>query len=661
MNWIGTVSNCYATSSVTGGDYSESLGGLCGINTGSISNCYTTGSVTGGDYSERLGGLCGGNSGTIRECYATATVMGGAWVGGLVGENDERITNCYATGNVSGGYRLGGLVGHNWGSISNSFWDVESSGLAVSTGGFGRTTAQMQTSGTFVGWGNGIWAIAQGEHPHLAWENAGGETIDNIPERTYSGSGTPTDPFILDGPNDLLCLVGRQQDWDACFDLAGDIDMNGVSDYLPPGEFTGKMDGKGFTMFDLTINEPGGSLLGLIGYLGPGGKLLNLVLENVHINGHAEMGGLVGFNCTGSSISDCRATGSLSGEDYLGGLCGVNFNGTISKCCASGSVTGDDYLGGLCGRSEFGTISDCYATGSVTGGVDSYCLGGLVGFNNSTISNCQASASLTGERMLGGLVGQNNRTVSNCCASASVSGDEQVGGLVGWNHDWGNISNSYSTGSTSVGDDSREVGGLVGDNWGLIENCYSTSFVTGGDYSDYLGGLSGKNSGTIENCHATGSVSGGTGSEHLGGLVGYDGRGSYTSCFWDATINPDVNGIGNTTDPNVIGKTTGQMQIISTFTNAGWDFVGETANGTECIWRICVDGVTYPLLWWQFTQGDFVCPDGVDFVDFRYFSERWGDEYCYLYRYCDAADLDFSGKVHWPDLKIFCDHWLEGY
>ncbi len=34
------------------------------------------------------------------------------------------------------------------------------------------------------------------------------------------------------------------------------------------------------------------------------------------------------------------------------------------------------------------------------------------------------------------------------------------------------------------------------------------------------------------------------------------------------------------------GKTTAETQTASTFIEAGWDFVDETANGTEDIWWI---------------------------------------------------------------------------
>jgi len=40
------------------------------------------------------------------------------------------------------------------------------------------------------------------------------------------------------------------------------------------------------------------------------------------------------------------------------------------------------------------------------------------------------------------------------------------------------------------------------------------------------------------------------------------------------------------------------MQTESTFTDAGWDFVAETENGTEDIWWI-LEGQDYPRLTWE--------------------------------------------------------------
>ena len=46
------------------------------------------------------------------------------------------------------------------------------------------------------------------------------------------------------------------------------------------------------------------------------------------------------------------------------------------------------------------------------------------------------------------------------------------------------------------------------------------------------------------------------------------------------------------------GKTTIEMQTARTFLDAGWDFVGETASGTEDV-RWILEGKDYPRLWWE--------------------------------------------------------------
>ncbi|GAG04613.1 unnamed protein product, partial [marine sediment metagenome] len=51
-----------------------------------------------------------------------------------------------------------------------------------------------------------------------------------------------------------------------------------------------------------------------------------------------------------------------------GGLCGANEESTISNCYATGSVTGGDELGGLCGVNWDGTISGCYFLDPADGG-----------------------------------------------------------------------------------------------------------------------------------------------------------------------------------------------------------------------------------------------------------------------------------------------------
>jgi len=277
------------------------------------------------------------------------------------------------------------------------------------------------------------------------------------------------------------------------------------------------------------------------------------------------------------------------------------------------------YVGGLVGRNSYGTITGCYSTGSVSG-----------------------------TEYVGGLVGDNYYgTITNCYSAGSVSGNVNVGGLVGLNS-YGTITGCYLTGSVSgVGD---YAGGLVGRNYsGPITNSYSTGSVSG---QDGVGGLVGENdsSGMITKCYSTGSVSG---NYAVGGLVGWN-KSTVIASFWDVNTSGQSKSAGGTP------KTTAEMKTKSTFTDAGWDFVGETTTGTNDYWRMCVDSVQYPMLIWQFLSGDFACPDGVDTVDLGFFVERWLNSPCnQSNNFCNCTDINRSGQVDLPDFAIFASHWLE--
>jgi len=102
------------------------------------------------------------------------------------------------------------------------------------------------------------------------------------------------------------------------------------------------------------------------------------------------------------------------------------------------------------------------------------------------------------------------------------------------------------------------------------------------------------------------------------------------------------------------------MQTQSTFTDYGWDFVSESANGTDNNWRLCVDGIKYPELAWQSITADVACPAGVDFGDFAFFTSRWLEIDCDTSNDCGRADIDSSTDVGLLDLQILCDNWMAG-
>jgi len=221
--------------------------------------------------------------------------------------------------------------------------------------------------------------------------------------------------------------------------------------------------------------------------------------------------------------------------------------------------------------------------GDVTGQNDT---GGLVGKNEGTVSNSYSSGNVTGNLNVGGLVGWNfGGTVTDTYASGSVTGQNNTGGLVGWST--GTMSNSYATGDVTG---SAQVGGLVGKNGGTASNSYATGSVTG---YDNVGGLVGKNdnTGTVSNSYSTGNV---TGTLHVGGLMGRN-QGTVSNSFWDTETS------GQSTSAGGTGKTTAEMQDITTFSGAGWDIIAvanSSTRNTGYVWNI-VDDVTYPFLSWQ--------------------------------------------------------------
>jgi len=243
------------------------------------------------------------------------------------------------------------------------------------------------------------------------------------------------------------------------------------------------------------------------------------------------------------------------GEDNVGLFSFVNTGASIVGIAVmNATVTGELYVGGLVGHNR-GSLSNCHSTGNVAGHTH---VGGLVGESGGIVSNTYSAASVSGSFEVGGLIGQNHGTVSKSHSTGTATGYEYVGGLVGWNHE-GTVSNSYSSARV---DGESLVGGLVGHNRGSVSNCYSTGNVTG--YED------------------------------VGGMVGRNYQGTVSNSFWDIETSGQATSAGGT------GRNTTEMKTIATFSGVAWNIIAVTLNQTDpaYIWNI-VTGVTYPFLSWQ--------------------------------------------------------------
>ncbi|NLH18008.1 MAG: hypothetical protein GX455_15640 [Phycisphaerae bacterium] len=627
FNNRGTIRYCSATGSIIGGDLSGSLGGLVGWNdgmrtytAGNILNCSSAASITGGENSGLLGGLCGFNGGYISNCYATGSVTGGNdadYLGGVCGFNDwysligptatffapdGHIANCYSTGRISGGTDseyLGGLCGcSNWPNyITNCFWDIQTSKQRYSYGGTGLMTEDMKRPSTFL---NAGWDFRESDGDPADWHMSS----NNYPRMVWefespfdSGDGTQTNPYRISTAAQLMAIGTDPYLLDRHYILTADIDMGasilGRAVIAPDTiGYSSSFEGAEFTG----------------GFDGNGHRIINLTinprLDNEPSNDDNSFLCLIGSVGIGGIVKNVILDHAEIGDNiyilyskYCATLCGIN-QGTIQNCHATGRVNGGEGVGGLICDNRGGIVSNCSAAVTVKG-TGSFGTGGL------------CSGSVRG-------------VLTNCSATGSVTG----------------------------GLNSRHVGGLCGVViLGSVENCYATGSVTCGNNSSYIGGLCGESfdDSRIQNCYSSGSVNVGQGSQNFGGLCGGD-NGTISGCFWDMETS------GQQTSAGGVGKTTAEMKMLSTFTNAGWDFVGENINGTEDMWRMCADGIDHPRLAWEFSQdGDLNCPDGVAMEDLVYLAGRW---MAGMLETAGAADGNGDERVDLADFGIVASNWM---
>lgn len=200
------------------------------------------------------------------------------------------------------------------------------------------------------------------------------------------GAGTQSNPFIISTPQDLNNV---RNNLTAYYELANDIDMSSFGNFIPIGKvspyFRGYLDGKGYKIKNLTINETTG-YVGLFGNIANDSSYVkNLALEDCNISGGdiANWCGSISGGLNHGTIENCYATGTLQGKYMVGGLVGQFPYGTIKNCYANVNVTGFGRVGGLVGYSTTtnSIVENCYANGitvhTETG--TAYPAGGLIG------------------------------------------------------------------------------------------------------------------------------------------------------------------------------------------------------------------------------------------------------------------------------------------
>ena len=210
-----------------------------------------------------------------------------------------------------------------------------------------------------------------------------------------SGAGTQASPYQIGTADELRWFAnqvnsGNTAAWAV---LTTSINLGGEA-WTPIGtsisnRYTGTFDGAGHTIDGMTIQSTGYNM-GFVGYLYTNGVIQNLTLgENCSVSGDGDyVGGICGHNY-GGTITGCTNHGTVNNTGtYVGGICAYNRSGsTVTGCTNTGTVSGSSkYVGGVCGCTS-GTVTNSTHTGTVSG-TGTY-VGGICAYNNrSTVDNC---------------------------------------------------------------------------------------------------------------------------------------------------------------------------------------------------------------------------------------------------------------------------------
>ncbi len=308
--------------------------------------------------------------------------------------------------------------------------------------------------------------------------------------------------------------------------LAGTLDMSGVTNYTPIGNFTGDFDGLNYTIDNLEINNNGNGLFSSL--TAPG------VIENM-----GRTGGSTEY--TGGANA---AIGSIVGWMNSGTIRNI-FNS--SNVIVEGSASNEHPVGGIVGGSNGGTIENVYNSGSVSNsgshsqrGIGA---GGIIGkFRTGTLKNAFNAGEVVVHNTNGGVA--------------------VAGGILGWHEDNADLqlANVYNTGTiNAVGDGTNYTGGIYGaDRSNIVNN--------GGQ----AGGL------TVTNAYNGGVVSNGTGNAISGTNVGITVQDSYYSANTGAAF---TGAEGNTQKVTSAVAANSKENLLRTQTEPATG-VYRTVNGT---------------------------------------------------------------------------------
>ena len=291
------------------------------------------------------------------------------------------------------------------------------------------------------------------------------------------------------------------------------------------------------------------------------------------------------YDIDGDGSKDAVYEISNAGQLYwFAGLVNGTLSGETQNASANAVLTADIVVNKNVLKSD-GTVNEgTFKEWTPIGNSYNGSYTGIFEGQNHTISGLYFKQENTEEV---GFFGYNRGKISNVgILDSYFCGFSQVGGVCGYNSS--TITNCYNKGVVDgTADRASSFGGVCGCNLGILTNCYNTGIVSG---QSYVGGVNGYNiNGTIINCNATGEVNG-TGS-YVGGVIGMNlSNGTITNCYYDSTIYTGA-AIGDDkgTTTKAEGKTTDE------FKTGEVAYLLQLDQSDE-VWGQTIGTDTYPIL-----------------------------------------------------------------
>lgn len=372
--------------------------------------------------------------------------------------------------------------------------------------------------------------------------------------------------------------------------LTNDIDLTGVT-WTPIATTASGfvLDGKGYTISNLTISAPTSDYQGLFGTLAEGCQIYDINFSNCSVTGDANVGILFGRK---------TVAGTLTLKNI-----------TFDRCVVTAAGYDAGIMCGLLDNLTGGAIYNCNVKDSTVIGYG-WSVGGMAG--SIYLSSTPAAIFYV-----------TNCTVENGTVTSTSKG--YIGGLVGETEGDNSYSiNYHSCWSSSTilapvtGATTGAVGGLFGDTVDVVVvSCYSTGNVTincSDETTTFVGagGFSGEElcyetrGSTFINCYSTGSIimtMTDTSLEEVGGFIGKCDVGATTNilrCY--STGNITITRTGSRTWMAIGGFLgfAGQSSALNS-----------PAQITRC-WStgdVYLDSEIEPVM--QFINGAYVCGGGL--------------------------------------------------